>query len=40
VELASSAAGCVFRLILPIASGTLEETLIKSRDGGTSAGVL
>jgi len=39
VELTSSAAGCVFRLFLPISSGTLEETLIESRDA-TSAEVL
>jgi heavy metal sensor kinase len=39
VELTSSAAGCIFRLILPISSGTLEEPQIGSRDG-TSAEIL
>lgn len=39
VELTSSAAGCVFRIILPISSGTLEEPQIESRDG-TSAEIL
>ena len=32
VELASSAAGSVFRLILPIPEAALEDTLIKSRE--------
>jgi len=32
VELASSAAGSVFRLILPISEAALEDTLIKSRE--------
>lgn len=39
VELASSAEGCVFRLILPVSEGTPEETLIESRDGTTSSAV-
>jgi heavy metal sensor kinase len=39
VELTSSAAGCVFRIILPISPGTLEEPQIESRDG-TSAEIL
>ena len=32
VELASSAAGCVFRLILPVSADTLDGTLADSRD--------
>jgi heavy metal sensor kinase len=39
VELASSAAGCVFRLILPISEATLEDTLIESHER-TQSGVL
>jgi heavy metal sensor kinase len=39
VELASSAAGCVFRLILPISEAALEDTSIKSPEE-TKAGVL
>jgi hypothetical protein len=39
VELASSAAGCIFRLILPISIGTAEETPLESPPG-TNAEVL